>query len=72
MRTITSNDDEFIVVGELVHSHVREGCDNLLLRRKICTLLELEVTNGSRESEVSVNTAKVDESTSRSDTRLLG
>jgi hypothetical protein len=44
-------------------------CGNdLLFWRKFCRLLELEIANGSREREVSIDTTKVDESTSSSDT----
>jgi len=71
MPTITSNDDKFIVVGKLVHSDIREGRDNLLLWRQVCTLLELEITNGAGKGKVSVDTAKVDEPTSCSNARLL-
>lgn len=71
MPTITSNDDEFIVVGELVHSYIWESCDDLLLWRQVCTFLELEITNGSGECKVSIDTAEVDESTSCSNARLL-
>jgi hypothetical protein len=47
------------------------GCDNLVLWRKVGTLLELEVANGTGQGEVAVDTAKVDEATSGSDTVLL-
>jgi hypothetical protein len=44
--------------------------DDLLLRGKL-DILELEVTNGTGEREVSVDTSKVDESAGGSDTSLL-
>jgi len=71
MPTITSNNNELIVVGKLVHGYVRESRDNLLLWGQVCTLLELEVANGAGKGEISVDTTKVDESTSCSNARLL-
>lgn len=47
------------------------GCDNLVLWGKVGTLLELEVANGTGQGEVAVDTTKVDEATSGSDTVLL-
>lgn len=45
--TITSNDEELVVVTHLVHHDIRVGRDNLLLGRELGALLELEITNGS-------------------------
>jgi hypothetical protein len=69
--TITGNDEEFIVIGQVVNSHIGESSDNLLLGGQFGTLLELEVTNGSRESKIAVNTAKVDKAAGGTDTSLL-
>lgn len=69
--TIASNDEELIILSHLVHGHIGEGSDDLLLRRKICALLELKVTNSSAECEVAVHAAKVDEATCCTDASLL-
>lgn len=63
MRTVTGNDQKLIVVGQVMNSDVRESGDDLLLRWKICAFLELEVSNGSRKSQVAVHTAKINKST---------
>lgn len=70
-RTIASDHHELILVSEVVPLDVGEGRDDLALRRELSALLELEVANGTRESKVSVDTAKVDETASGSDTVLL-
>lgn len=69
--TITGDDKEFVVIAQVVNSHVGESGDNLLLRGQFGALLELEVTNGSRESKVSVDTAKVDKAAGGTNTSLL-
>lgn len=69
--TITSNHQEFIVVRNIVDSDIWVGCNNLLLWGKLGALLELEVSNGSRQSEVAVNTSEVNKPTSSSDSCLL-
>lgn len=61
MRTIAGNNKKLVVVGQLVHSHVRVGSHDLLLGRELGALLEFKVTNGTGQSEVAVDTAKVDE-----------
>jgi hypothetical protein len=55
-----------------MYLNVGEGSDYLLLGRKIGALLELEVTYRARQSQVTVNTAKVDKTTCGLDTCLLG
>lgn len=69
--TITGDDKEFIVIAEVVNGHIGESGDNLLLGGQFGALLELEVTNGSRESKVAVDTAKVDKAAGGTDTSLL-
>jgi hypothetical protein len=51
---------------------VRERSHYLLLRRKIGALLEFEVANGTRQGEVAVDAAKIDEAACSLDTGLLG
>lgn len=70
-RTVTGNHQELIVVGKVMHHDVGVGGHDLLLRSKLGALLELEVADGSGESEVAVDPSKVDETTSGGDSRLL-
>ena len=70
--TIASHDEEFVVAVDLVYLDIGECGDDLLLRGKIRTLLELEVTYRAGQGEVAVDTAKVDEASCGLDTGLLG
>lgn len=70
-RTVTGNHQELIVVREVMDHDVGVGGHYLLLRSKLGALLELEVADGSGESEVAVDPSKVDETTSGGDSRLL-
>ena len=69
--TITGNDEELIILTHLVDGHIREGSDDLLLRREIRALLELKVADSSAEGQVTVDSAKVDKATCCADARLL-
>ena len=69
--TIAGNDQELIVLANLVDSHIGERSDDLLLRREVCTLLELKVTDSSAEREVAVDTTKVDEATCSANASLF-
>jgi hypothetical protein len=69
--TIASNYQELVVLSHLVNSHIGERSDDLLLRREVCALLELEVTNSSAERKVAVHTTKVDEATCSANASLL-
>ena len=69
--TIAGNDKELVVVRMFVHGHLRKCSDNLLFRRQVCALLELEIANSSAERKIAVDSAKVDEAASRTYTRLL-
>lgn len=44
-----------------MNGDIGESSDDLLLRRKVGALLEFKVSDGARKSQVSVDTAKVDE-----------
>lgn len=70
-RTVTCNDQELIVLSDLMNSHVRECCDDLLLRREIRALLELKVADSSAEGKVAVHSAEVDETTCCANASLL-
>lgn len=72
IRTIASNDQELIFFGDVVLLDVGVGGDNLGLWREVGALLELEVTNGARQGEVAVDTAKVNEAAGSGDSVLLG
>ena len=61
--TVASNNEELVVVAHLVNHNIGVGRDNLLLGRQLGALLELEIANGSRQGQVSVHAAKVDEAT---------
>lgn len=54
-----------------MHSDIWVCGNDLLLRGKLGALLEFEVTNGTRQGEVAIDTAKVDEATGGTDTSLL-
>jgi len=54
-----------------VDGNVRESGDDLLLWRKICAFLELEVTNGSAQGQVAIHATKVDETTCSANAGLL-
>jgi hypothetical protein len=71
VHTVTCYNEELVVGVDLVYLDVREGSDDLLLRGKIGALLELEVTYRSREGEVAVDAAEIDESSSSLNACLL-
>ena len=54
-----------------MRDHIGECSDNLLLGSEIGTLLELEVTDGTRQRQVAVDSAEVDEATSGTDSGLF-
>jgi hypothetical protein len=70
-HTVTGNNQEFIVIGQLVHSHVGVGSHDLLLGGKLGALLELKVTDGAGQGEVAIHAAEVDEATRGTNTGLL-
>ena len=41
--------------------NVREGCDNLLLRREFGALLEFKVSDGTREGKIAIDSIEIDE-----------
>ncbi len=69
--TITSDDEELIVLGDIVSDNIWVRCHNLLLRGKIGTFLEFEVTNGTRQCQVAIDSAEVDESAGSTDSGFL-
>jgi hypothetical protein len=54
-----------------VDCHIGVGGHNLLLGGKLGALLELKVTDGAGQSEVTVDTAEVDEATCSTNAGLL-
>lgn len=54
-----------------MHGHVGVCSDNLLLGRQLGALLEFEITNGPRQGQVAIDTAKVNEAASGADTSFL-
>jgi hypothetical protein len=55
-----------------VYLDVWEGGDYLLLRGEVGALLELEVADGTRQGEVAIDAAKVNEAACCLDTGLFG
>lgn len=70
-RTIACNYQKLIIIAEFMDSHVGVSGHNLLFRRQFGTSLEFEVAKGPRQGQVTVDTAKVDETTCSADTSLL-
>jgi len=64
LQTITGNHEKLIIPTDFVRRHFRECSDNLLLRREVGALLELEVTDSSAQRKVAIDSAKVDETAS--------
>jgi len=54
-----------------VNCHIGIGCDNLLFRRELGALLELEITNGPGQGQITIDSTKVDEATGGADTSFL-
>ena len=71
LLTVTGKHNKLVIVGKVVNSHVGVGGDNLLLRREIGALLELKVTDGTRQGEVAVDATKVDKASSSANSCLL-
>jgi hypothetical protein len=69
--TIACNNNELVILVDIMYLNIWEGGDYLLLRRKVCALLELEVTYRTRQGKVAIYTAKVNKATSSLDTRFL-
>lgn len=63
MDTVTSKHQKLIVVTQIVNSDVRVGGDDLLLRGKFGALLELKVSDSTRQSKVTVDAAEIDKPT---------
>lgn len=69
--TITSNDKELVVVGDLMSDNIGESSNDLLLGRKVGALLELKIADSTRQGEVAIDTTKVDEATGSADASFL-
>ncbi len=50
---------------------IRIGSNNLLFRRKFGAFLELEVPNGTRQGEIAIDTAEVNEATCGANSSFL-
>jgi hypothetical protein len=55
-----------------MYLYIRKCRDNLILGRKLGALLELEIADGSGESEVAIYAAEVYKASCGLDTRFLG
>lgn len=71
VHTVARDNEELVILGNVMHRHVGEGGDDLLLRRQIGALLEFKVANSSAQGEVAVDAAEVDESTGGADASLF-
>lgn len=71
LHTVTGENKKFILIGQIVLLDIRVSCDNLVFGRELSALLELKVTNGTGQSEVTVDAAKVDKATSGCDSVLF-
>jgi len=69
--TVAGNNQELVIVTLFVDHDIGVGRDNLLLGCQLGALLELKVSDRSRQGQVSVHTAKVDEATGSCNSRLL-
>lgn len=58
-------------MGHFMHSHIGVCGDNLLLGRQLRALLEFEITDGTGQSQVSIDTAKVNEATRSTNASFL-
>jgi hypothetical protein len=70
--TIACNHEELIIFVNVVNLDIRERSNYLLLGGKVGALLELKVTDCTRQGKVAVHATKVDKATCGLDTRLLG
>ena len=59
MRTITGNHQEFVIIGNFMRRHVWVSRNDLLFGGEICTLLEFEITKGTRKSQIAIDPAKI-------------
>jgi len=71
IRTITSDNNKLVIVGNVVDSDFWKGGDDLLLGWEIRALLELEIANGARQGKVAIDSSEVDKSTSCADSCLF-
>jgi hypothetical protein len=71
LLTVTSKHNELIVVGKVVNSHIGVSGNDLLLRRQVGALLELEVTDSTGKGEVAVDTTKIDKAAGGANSCLL-
>jgi hypothetical protein len=71
-HTITCNDQELIVLGDVMYLNVRECGDDLVLRRQLRALLEFKVANGTRQGKVAIDSPKVYKASSSLNSCFLG
>ncbi len=69
--TVAGNNEKLVIVTHFVDDDIGIGRDNLLLGCQLGAFLEFEVSNGSRQRQVSVHAAEVDKATSGRDSRLF-
>ena len=69
--TVTGNHKELVFLRKLVHFDIGKGGNDLVFGGKLGALLEFEVANGTRQRQIAVDSAKVDETASGCDSVLL-
>ena len=71
LLTVTCKHNELIIIRKVVNSHVGVSGNDLLLRRKVGALLELEITDGTGEGEVAIDTTEIDKAAGGANSCLL-
>ena len=69
--TIARNDKKLVVLRNFMSCHIGIGRDNLLFWGQVGALLELEIAQRAGQGQVSVDSAKVNKSTSCTNARLF-
>lgn len=71
LLTVTSKDQELILVRKLMHLDVGVGGNDLVLGGELGALLELKIANSTGQGQVAVDAAEVDKATRGCDSILL-
>ena len=71
LLTVTSNDNELVIVRDVVDGNLWERGDDLLLGWEVGALLEFKVSDGAGQCEVAIDTTKVDETSGGTNSCLL-
>lgn len=69
--TVAGDNQKFILIGKVVLLDVGVSSDNLVFGGQLGAFLEFEITNGTRQGEITVHATKVDKTTGRRDAVLF-